>query len=77
MDLIEGRSLQDILEQSWPPSNRDIAKWVWQVARALMHAHAKNVRHRDIKPANIMINAEGDAILMDSAWPNIWTPRNG
>jgi serine/threonine protein kinase len=65
MDLIDGRSLQDILEKSWPPHNRDIAKWIWQVARALRHAHAKSVRHRDIKPANIMINAEGDAILMD------------
>jgi formylglycine-generating enzyme required for sulfatase activity/predicted Ser/Thr protein kinase len=65
MDLIEGRSLQDIIENAWPLSNRDIAKWIWQVARALKHVHAKNVRHRDIKPANIMINAEGDAVLMD------------
>lgn len=65
MDLIQGRSLQDILENSWPPLNRDIAKWISQVARALKHAHSKNVRHRDIKPANIMISVEGDAILMD------------
>ena len=64
MDLIEGQSLQDVLEKPWPPPEKDIAKWIWQVAR-LRHAHAKGIRHRDLKPANIMINAEGDAILMD------------
>jgi serine/threonine-protein kinase len=36
-----------------------------QVANAVAHAHSKLVVHRDLKPSNILINAEGQARLLD------------
>jgi serine/threonine protein kinase len=33
--------------------------------RALEHAHERGIIHRDIKPSNIMIDKEGEPVLMD------------
>ena len=36
-----------------------------QVARAVAHAHAQLVVHRDLKPSNILVDAAGQAHLLD------------
>jgi eukaryotic-like serine/threonine-protein kinase len=36
-----------------------------QVAEAVAHAHSRLVVHRDLKPSNILVNANGDARLLD------------
>ena len=38
---------------------------VVQVARAVAHAHAHLVVHRDLKPSNILVDASGQAHLLD------------
>src|SRR5262249_49880355 len=35
------------------------------VVAGLVEAHKAGVVHRDLKPANIMIDAEGEAMIMD------------
>jgi Tol biopolymer transport system component len=61
MQLVNGNSLQDRLDQEGPLPLKEIL-WVGlQAAGGLAAAHAKGLIHRDIKPANILLE-EGDAV---------------
>lgn len=54
MELLEGRSLQQILKSERLPLPR-IQHLAQQVASALAYAHGRAIVHRDVKPDNIMI----------------------
>jgi serine/threonine-protein kinase len=65
MEYVEGRSLQQILdEKSTLPLPRSLGIFR-QACLGLVHAHSQNVVHRDIKPANMMITSAGMVKLMD------------
>ncbi len=55
MSYIDGRSLQDRLDQSGPMGPREIIRIGMQVAYGLAAAHAQGLVHRDIKPSNILL----------------------
>ncbi|HEY9787921.1 MAG TPA: serine/threonine-protein kinase, partial [Candidatus Obscuribacterales bacterium] len=55
MDLIKGRSLDDILRHENVLSFERVRKIGIQVCAAVKHAHNVGVVHRDIKPGNIML----------------------
>ncbi len=72
MKKIEGRSLQELLQQL--VSNAELrAHWTQrrlltvfvQVCNALGYAHSRGFIHRDIKPANVMCGEFGDVYLVD------------
>src|SRR5712671_3991277 len=65
MELLEGRSLQQILRGGERLPFATIADVAAQVADALDHAQRFSIVHRDVKPANIMIDAWGRAKLTD------------
>ncbi|HEX8144129.1 MAG TPA: protein kinase [Pyrinomonadaceae bacterium] len=56
MELIEGRSLRQIIEEQGPLAPSDAAEVIKQTCAALDEAHRHNIIHRDIKPDNIIIN---------------------
>lgn len=65
MELIQGKTLKDIIVEDGALS------WKWsvnvaiQIASALETAHKNNIIHRDIKPHNIIITEEGRAKVTD------------
>lgn len=65
MELLEGQSLDLILQQSSTPSLDLVLAWGRDLALALAAAHAEGVVHRDVKPSNIQILPSGRAVLMD------------
>src|SRR5262252_6669151 len=65
MELIEGKSLQTLLDagHSFPlPRTLRIME---QTCNALQFAHERNVVHRDIKPANLMLTADDTVKITD------------
>ncbi len=65
MELLEGRSLQQILADAGRPPFRTTAELVAQIADALDRAQQLGIVHRDVKPANIVVSATGHAKLTD------------
>ncbi len=57
LEYVAGGSLAASLAAGpWSPA--DAAETVETLARAIHHAHLKNVVHRDLKPANVLLSAE-------------------
>ena len=65
MELLEGKSLQQIMRDTPRLPLATIAELVAQVADGLDLAQRFKITHRDIKPANIMVSADWRAKLTD------------
>jgi eukaryotic-like serine/threonine-protein kinase len=59
MELLDGMTLQMLVERYGPQPERRVVNILKQVCGSLIEAHAAGLIHRDIKPANIMINRRG------------------
>ncbi|MGE0711963.1 MAG: protein kinase [Planctomycetota bacterium] len=57
MDLVEGRSLSDVLRDEGPLLPGRAARMMRDVALAIQHAHDHGVLHRDLKPSNLVLDA--------------------
>ncbi|WP_346766402.1 serine/threonine-protein kinase, partial [Streptomyces sp. CB01881] len=65
MELIDGRSLGEVLSEEGTLLPRDAARVGEQVAAALEQAHRQGVLHRDVKPANVLLERGGRVVLTD------------
>ena len=65
MELVEGKSLQALLDSGQAfPLTRTL-RIMEQTCSALQFAHERNVVHRDIKPANLMLTADDTVKITD------------
>src|SRR3954452_4547445 len=65
MELIEGRTLKDVIRERGPAPRDAAVDIVLQILRAARFAHQRGVVHRDIKPHNVLIDEEGRVKVAD------------
>lgn len=64
MELVEGQTLSQALQQGGLPPDR-VAQVGRSIAEALAYVHDKGLVHRDVKPANVLLGTDGRARLTD------------
>ena len=64
MELLEGETLRDRLEQGAMPPVR-ACETAAAIANGLAAAHAKGIVHRDLKPENVMVTRDGRVKVLD------------
>ena len=64
MELIDGKSLRELLQAGALPVKRAVSLAA-QIADGLAKAHEAGIVHRDLKPENIMISKDGFAKILD------------
>ncbi|MFC8538393.1 serine/threonine-protein kinase [Streptomyces sp. NPDC057249] len=65
MELVEGRSLADLLLAQERLGPEQAARIAGQAAAGLAAAHRQGIVHRDIKPGNLMLDGEGTVKIGD------------
>jgi eukaryotic-like serine/threonine-protein kinase len=63
MELLEGRTLEAILEAEGPPSVRTAVGWMLGALHAIAEAHEKGLIHRDIKASNLFLTSSSTSTL--------------
>src|SRR5437762_533658 len=64
MELVEGRTLSEVLRKDKPASARALELFV-AAGRGLAAAHAAGLVHRDFKPDNVAVAADGRVCVLD------------
>src|SRR5689334_24812651 len=59
MELVEGRTLRELLVSGEPLPTRKLLDVAVQTAEGLAKAHSAGIVHRDPKPENVMVSRDG------------------
>src|SRR5262249_8117290 len=65
MAFIDGQPLSQVIAERRLTDERVVAEVVRKVARGLQKVHEQGIMHRDLKPDNIMLEHDGEPIVMD------------
>ncbi len=74
MELVEGRTLRELLGDGPVPTRRLLDLGV-QIAEGLAKAHAAGIVHRDLKPENVMVSKDGGAKILDFGLAKLLKPQ--
>ncbi|MFO0588567.1 MAG: protein kinase [Polyangiaceae bacterium] len=80
MELLEGCTLADVLQDKGPTPWRRVLAWAREAAGALDVIHERGVVHLDLKPANLFLHKDGTIKVLDfgiarKAKPPVGKPR--
>ena len=65
MELVESRSLSDVIKQDGPLNPERAAEIGLELLGVLRAAHSHGILHRDVKPSNVLIGDDGRVVLTD------------
>lgn len=65
MELLEGISLQELIDRQGPVPWQQACDMICQAAAGLQYAHDQGMVHRDVKPGNLLIDREGRVKVLD------------
>jgi hypothetical protein len=73
-ELVEGSTLDDLLERQGPLPEEEARALAEQIARGVEAAHARGVLHRDLNAGNVFVTPDGTAKVVDFGMPTV--PRH-
>jgi class 3 adenylate cyclase/tetratricopeptide (TPR) repeat protein/predicted Ser/Thr protein kinase len=65
MELVEGRTLRDLLDEETALSPARAVKLCREIVEGLAEAHAHGILHRDLKASNVIVAPSGRAKILD------------
>lgn len=65
MEFLSGGDLDTFIERRDGLSEEETIRYINQIGSALSFMHTNKMLHLDLKPKNVMLNNDGDAILID------------
>jgi serine/threonine-protein kinase len=76
MDYVEGESLSERIQQKGAVPEPQVLTWAEQLLDALAYCHSEGILHRDVKPQNVIIQPNGNAVLVDFGLVKLWDPND-
>lgn len=76
MDYVSGRSLREVIGEQQYIDEKYIIRWGKSLCKTLqyLHNHYPKVIYRDMKPHNVMLNNDGEIVLLDFGISRAITP---